>query len=67
MINHNRALRLITNSVYGNFGSKPDCLTRTQVAINSQLSIKSLKEKLKINNIHNITINSDDIINDKSR
>lgn len=67
MTNYDKALRLITNSVYGNFGSKHDCLNQTQVAINSQLSIKSLKEKLKINNVHNITINSDDIINDKSR
>lgn len=67
MINHDKALRLINNSVYGNFGRSPDCLTQTQVVINGQLFIKSLKEKLKISNTNNITINSDDIINDKSR
>lgn len=67
MINHDKALRLINNSVYGNFGRNPDCLTQTQVVINGQLFIKSLKEKLKISNTNNITINSDDIINDKSR
>lgn len=67
MINHDKALRLINNSVYGNFGRNPNCLTQTQVVINGQLFIKSLKEKLKISNTNNITINSDDIINDKSR
>lgn len=61
MINHDKALRLINNSVYGNFGRNPDCLTQTQVVINGQLFIKSLKEKLKINDIRSINVNTDGI------
>lgn len=52
-------LKMLVNSMYGKLCSEHDNFTQMQVTINSKLDINTLIEKLKINDIHGININTD--------